>query len=145
MRYIHDNYATFWDRIFFWKQVSWDCQICSFLFLEDISPFCGTTGTSVLDFWWYLPWVSKPGWIPFWWAYCNRFHRFTFGVTPTQLLMVNIATKPFLIHILAHIQALVGLEPRMKCMAQVWALTVWAIPFWAKLVRFLCTVEIIEP
>ena len=20
----------------------------------------------VLDFWWHLPWVSKPGWIPFW-------------------------------------------------------------------------------
>ena len=25
--------------------------------------FCGTTDTPVLDFWWRLPWVSKPGWI----------------------------------------------------------------------------------
>ena len=31
--------------------------------LEDISPFCGATDTSVLDFWWHLSWVSKPGWI----------------------------------------------------------------------------------
>ena len=28
--------------------------------LEDISRFCGATGTSVLDFWWRLPYVSKP-------------------------------------------------------------------------------------
>ena len=33
-------------------------------FLEDISPFCGATDTTVLDFWWPLPWVSKPWWIP---------------------------------------------------------------------------------
>ena len=25
--------------------------------------FCGGTDTAVLDFWWRLPWVSKPGWI----------------------------------------------------------------------------------
>ena len=25
-----------------------------------ISPFCGITGAPVLDFWWCLPWVSKP-------------------------------------------------------------------------------------
>ena len=24
----------------------------------------GFTDTPVLDFWWHLPWVSKPGWIP---------------------------------------------------------------------------------
>ena len=29
-----------------------------------MSPFCGATDTPVLDFWWCLPWVSKPGWIP---------------------------------------------------------------------------------
>ena len=29
-----------------------------------MSPFCGATDTPVLDFWWRLPWVSKPGWIP---------------------------------------------------------------------------------
>ena len=32
------------------------------LFLEDISPFYGSTDTPVLDFWWRLPWVSKPWW-----------------------------------------------------------------------------------
>ena len=26
--------------------------------------FCGATDTPVLDFWWHMPWVSKPGWIP---------------------------------------------------------------------------------
>ena len=25
-------------------------------------PFYGTTDTPILDFWWRLPWVSKPGW-----------------------------------------------------------------------------------
>ena len=33
-------------------------------FLEDISPFRGATDTPILDFWWRLPRVSKPGWIP---------------------------------------------------------------------------------
>ena len=32
-------------------------------FLKDVSPFRGAINTSVLDFWWRLPWVSKPGWI----------------------------------------------------------------------------------
>ena len=27
-----------------------------------MSPFCGTTGTPVLDIWWCLLWVSKPEW-----------------------------------------------------------------------------------
>ena len=27
--------------------------------LEDINPFCGTTDTLVLDFWWRLAWVLK--------------------------------------------------------------------------------------
>ena len=35
-----------------------------FTILDDISPFCGTTDTLVLDFWWSLSWVSKPGSIP---------------------------------------------------------------------------------
>ena len=35
-----------------------------FKFSEEISPLCGATDTSDLDFWWHLPWVSKPGWIP---------------------------------------------------------------------------------
>ena len=31
-------------------------------FWGDISPFCGATDTPVLEFWWRLLWVSKPGW-----------------------------------------------------------------------------------
>ena len=32
-------------------------------FLYDTSTFCGATDTPVLNFWWRLLWVSKPGWI----------------------------------------------------------------------------------
>ena len=28
------------------------------------NPFCGVADILVLDFWWHLPWVSKPGWTP---------------------------------------------------------------------------------
>ena len=31
---------------------------------DDMSHFSGATDTPVLDFWWHLPWVSKPEWIP---------------------------------------------------------------------------------
>ena len=44
-----------------------DSDIFSFFllkFLEDISPFCGAADTPIMDFWWRLPWVSNPGWIP---------------------------------------------------------------------------------
>ena len=41
-----------------------ECILVEILFLEDISPFCGTTDIPVLDFWWHLPWVSKLGCIP---------------------------------------------------------------------------------
>ena len=30
-------------------------------FFEGHQFFCGTTDTPFLDFWWHLPWVSKPG------------------------------------------------------------------------------------
>ena len=50
-------------------QQKWHTKLNAFFFflnkfLEDMSPFCGATDTPVLDFWWRLPWVSKPGWIP---------------------------------------------------------------------------------
>ena len=32
--------------------------------MEHINPFCGATDTPALDFWWYLSWVLKLGWIP---------------------------------------------------------------------------------
>ena len=35
------------------------------------------------------------------------------GATPAYFLPASKVVKPFLIHILAHVQALVGLEPRM--------------------------------
>ena len=31
-----------------------------FFFFEDTSPFCGATDTPVLNFSWYLPWISRP-------------------------------------------------------------------------------------
>ena len=49
-------------------------------FLKDISPFCGATDAPVLDFWWCLPWISKPGWISslaYFSPKCNGFFRFT--------------------------------------------------------------------
>ena len=45
------------------------------------------------------------------------FLRFTFGTTPADLLVASIAAKPILIYILAHIQAMVGLETGMECAA----------------------------
>ena len=49
-------------------------EITPFLFCSAFDPtfwnifggyqfFCWATTTPVLDFWWHLPWVSKPGWI----------------------------------------------------------------------------------
>ena len=31
-------------------------------YLGDMGPFCGVTGTPVLDSWWRLRWVSKTEW-----------------------------------------------------------------------------------
>ena len=45
------------------------------------------------------------------------FLRFTSGATPADILDASMATKPILIHILAHIQAMVGLESGMECAA----------------------------
>ena len=59
-----------------------------------MNPFCGASDTPVLDFWWHLPWVSKPGWIPHLHALlpvCNEFLRFTSGATPADLLVANMA------------------------------------------------------
>ena len=39
---------------------------------------------------------------------------FTFGVTPADLEVPNMAAKQFLIYILAHMRALVGLEYGIK-------------------------------
>ena len=69
-----------------------------FFFLEDISPFCGAANTPILDFWWCLPWVSKPGWFPHLRASLpahKGFLRFTSGVAPADCIEVSMAAKPF--------------------------------------------------
>ena len=64
-------------------------------FLEDISPFLGASDTPVLDFWWRLSWVSKPGWIPFACFLAYVILRFTSGATPADCIEVRMAAKPF--------------------------------------------------
>ena len=63
--------------------------------------FFGATGTSVLDFWWSLPWVSKPEWVLPYSLFCGgecNVHspRFTSGATLTNLLAagVQLVTSP---------------------------------------------------
>ena len=58
-------------------------------------PFCEATDTPILGFWWRLPWVSKPGWITRFHAFLpahNLFLRFTYGATPTDLLITSMVT-----------------------------------------------------
>ena len=76
-------------------------------------PFYGVTNTLFLDFWWRLPWVSKPGWISckqqipqihLWCDIClrlqsqggflasNRFLRFTSGVTSALGFKARVAS-----------------------------------------------------
>ena len=58
-----------------------------FKFLEDMSPFCGATDTTVSDFWWPLLWVPKPEWVlPYLslaeaYVYATHSLRFTSGGT----------------------------------------------------------------
>ena len=57
--------------------------------MEDISPFCGVTDTSVLDFWWRLLWVSKLRGITHLYAsspVSSGFLRFTSDTTFADLL-----------------------------------------------------------
>ena len=64
-RYIISMYdvATVASPEFKKKRLTKKNQIIKKIFLEDISALCGTTDTPVLEFWWCLPWVLKPGWI----------------------------------------------------------------------------------
>ena len=66
-----------------------------------MGPFCGATDTPVLDFWWRLLWVSKPGWTPHLCASSpahNGFLRFTSGVTPADLLAASMAAGQVSLH-----------------------------------------------
>ena len=63
-----------------------------------LNNFCGATDTPVLDFWWRLSWVSKPGWIPCLHALlpaCNEFLRLISGATPADCIEVGMAAEPF--------------------------------------------------
>ena len=47
------------------------------------------------DFWWCLPWVSKPGWIPLLVRACtSSYNRFTSGVTSAYILATSMAAEP---------------------------------------------------
>ena len=64
-------------------------------FLEHISPFRGATYAPVLDFWWRLPWVSKPGWVSFACFLACVTLRFTSGVIPADCVEVSMSAEPF--------------------------------------------------
>ena len=62
--------------------------------------FWGATGTPVLDFWWHLPWVSKPEWILPYLLFCGgecNVHspRSTSGATCADLLVVGSTASHF--------------------------------------------------
>ena len=105
------------------------CFFCFFLclnILEDISPFHGTTDTPVLDFTWHLPWVSKPGWIPF----CMLSHlcdsQIHLWCNTCWLYRGQHGSQVFLIHILVNVSASIGgvlgrgLNPRAFVRGAAW-------------------------
>ena len=79
------------------------CVFPDFFFtkcVEDISPFGGTTDTPhfVLGFKARVDPCLHVSLLAY-----NEFLRFTFGATPTDLLVAYMAAEPFLIHVLAHV------------------------------------------
>ena len=81
------------------KRIQWIEIDAMFFFVflklfEDMSPFCGATDAPVLDFWWRLPWVSKPGWISCVFLACVIL-RFTSGAAPADWIEVIMAAEPF--------------------------------------------------
>ena len=90
--------------------------------LQDWSPFRGATDIPVLDFWWRLTWVSKPGWIPRLCALSpagNGFLRFTSETTPVDLLILVIAY--------VQIQSLLGHELSIQCVTDVKHNQTWSL------------------
>ena len=98
--------------------------------MEDISPFDWATDTPVLDFWWRLVWVSKPGWIPSLHALLpapNGFLRFTSGATPTDLDFLFWMLSMFQTQIYIYIYIYVSLRlrvqnavPAQPCVGKYW-------------------------
>ena len=91
LAFAHTRYSrgAYWPIVLFFQKKN---------YLEDISPFRGATDTPVLNFWWRLPWVSRPGWIPHLCALlpaCNEFLRFISGATPANCIEVSMAAEPF--------------------------------------------------
>ena len=79
-----------------------------------IIPFYGAIDAPIFDFWWYLPWVSKPRWIPHFCALspaCNVFFRFTSGATSADLLVSSMVVESFEPHTCTCVQPLMGLNP----------------------------------
>ena len=75
------RYASYWNAILLKQN------------FEDISPFCRATDTPVLDFWWCLLWVSKPGLILHLRATSpvyNRILTFTSGAIPADLFFKHL-------------------------------------------------------
>ena len=99
-----------------------------------MSPFCGATDTSGLDSWWHLPWVTKPVWISHLHSLshaCNGFIRFTSGVSPADILAVNVAAKSFpsrYLHTYASIGGTWTLDQRYHCTVNDRCATKWAMP-----------------
>ena len=62
-----------------------------FLKIGGHKSFCGATDTPILDFWWCLPWVSKPEQAALFTLgrgiHVKHSLRFTFSVTPANLLV----------------------------------------------------------
>ena len=78
-------------------------NIETFLCLQHIGSFCGSTENALSDFWWCLPWVSKPGWIPSLACFMTRvdkLFRFISGATPTNLLIIPRGSRVPLTHLL---------------------------------------------
>ena len=76
-------------------------------FVDGITPFCGATDAFLFDFWWCLPRVSKPKWIP--WRSC--FLTCMQWIPQIHLLAASMAAEPFDQHTCTCVQAFVGLEP----------------------------------
>ena len=99
-----------------------------------MNPFCGATDTPVLDFWWHLPWVSKPGWIP---CMLSRL------CDPQTHLWCNSCwlyrgqhdSWAFLIHILADVSASIGGGSRLERSVHQRRITIY--PYAKRNVRFV--------